>query len=374
MKTTKYIWQRKEWPEFTWDDSKILKPLGHVRKVQGRLFAKAAEIGLETQALILTEEAHKTSAIEGERLDLNSIRSSVASRLGLPTAGLPPPQRHIDGLIEMLLDACQNYSKPLTAKRLKGWQAGLFPTGYSGLQKITVGKWRTGSDPMQVISGPIGHEKVHFEAPPSKKLGDEMEKFLTWFNSRPKIDGLIKAAIAHFWFVTIHPFEDGNGRLARAITDMALAQDEERSIRFYSLSAQINKERPSYYKTLESCQKGDLNLTPWILWFLELFQSTLKSSEVILNKTLFIGEFWKTHAHIDLNSRQKKVLQKLLEAEPEGFLGGITNRKYVSLTKTSRETAKRDLGDLEEKGLIKRNESKGRSISYSLVQQLVPKD
>ncbi len=363
-----YIWQQRAWPKFTWDNSKILNHLSIARKAQGKILAQAADVGIETQAKILIEDAHKTSAIEGEKLDIESIRSSVAKRLGLPTAGLPAQQRHIEGLVEMLLDASQNYKKPLSAKRLKGWQASLFPTGYSGLQKIKVGHWRDLKEPMQVISGKIGKEKVHYEAPPSKKVPQEMKEFIDWFNSKEeKLDGLLRAAIAHFWFVTIHPFEDGNGRIARAITDLALTQDESSSKRCYSLSAQISYDRADYYRILEKTQKSGLDITNWIIWFLETFIRAIEKSKTVIDRAILIGGFWKTHAQVDLNPRQKKVLQKMLESDHHGSTSGMTNRKYVNLTKTSRESAKRDLADLEEKKLLKRNESKGRSLGYSLI-------
>jgi Fic family protein len=362
-----YVWQKKDWPKFTWDSSSIIDHLSLAKKLQGRILAQAAEIGLQTQAIILIDDAQKTSAIEGEKLNLESLRSSVSRRLGLPSAGLSVRQRSIEGLVEMLVDATQNYEKPLTGERIKGWQAGLFPTGYSSIHKITVGDWRSTDEPMRVISGKIGREKIHFEAPPSKNVSQETKEFIKWFNSKEKIDGLIRAAIAHFWFVTIHPFEDGNGRVARAITDLALAQDERSSKRCYSLSAQISKDRDSYYKILEKSQKGDLDITDWLIWFLESFSRAIENSQKIITRAFLVSDFWKTTSHINLSPRQKKVIQKMLDSEPEGFVGGITNRKYVSLTKVSPASAKRDLSDLEEKGLIKRNQSKGRSLSYYLV-------
>jgi Fic family protein len=286
--------------------------------------------------------------------------------LGLPTVGVLQSERKIDGLVEMLLDATVNYKKNLDSKRLKGWQAGLFPTGYSGIHEIKVGNWRESMEPMRVVSGAMGKEKIHFEAPPAKKIPKEIDQFLKWFNSTSELDGLIRAAIAHLWFITIHPFDDGNGRVARAITDLALAQDEGIAKRCYSLSSQISKSRKEYYEILEKTQKGDLDITEWILWFLELMIQALESSLEIIKKAQLIGEFWENLSEIEINTRQKKVLQKMLEQEPKGFEGGMTNKKYVSITKTSRETAKRDLADLEEKGIIKRNPGMGRSISYSL--------
>lgn len=350
-----------------WDDSKIIEHLSQARKIQGKILAHAEAIGIETQAEILISDVKETSAIEGEKLDPSSIRSSVAKRLGLSTAGLTTEQRNIEGLVEMLMDANVNFNKSLTAKRLKGWQAGLFPTGHSSIHQITVGDWRKSKEPMQVVSGKIGKEKVHYEAPPSKIVPKEMDNFLDWFNKKNKMDGLIRAAIAHFWFVTIQPFEDGNGRIARAITDLSLAQDEKVSKRCYSLSSQISFEREGYYKILETSQKSDLDITDWIVWFLKTFIRAIENSEEIINRAIMVGNFWKTHSEIDLSQRQKKVLQKLLECEPKGFIGGMTNKKYVSITRVSSASAKRDLVDLEEKRILKRNESGGRSVSYSLV-------
>lgn len=362
-----YIWQQRAWPKFTWDDAKILNHLSLARKIQGKILALANEVGLETQAQIFVEDAQKTSAIEGEKLELETIRSSVARRLGLSTVGLSTKQRNVEGVVDMLVDATQNYSEPLTAKRLKGWLAGLFPSGHSGIHKIVVGEWRTPGEPMRVVSGKMGKEKVHFEAPPAENVPKEMKEFIAWFNSNTKVDGLVRAAIAHFWFVTVHPFEDGNGRIARAITDLALAQDECLAKRLYSLASQISHDRDDYYKILEKSQKGNLDITDWIVWFLKTFVRAIEKSQIIIDRAIFIGNYWKIHAHIDLNPRQKKVIQKMLEYEPSGFVGGMTNRKYVSLTKISAASAKRDLGDLEEKGLIRRSESKGRSISYFLI-------
>lgn len=364
--SAQYLWQKKGWPQFTWDDSVILPLLSRARKKQGSILAVANEMGLESQAHIIIEDAQKTSAIEGEKLDVTSIRSSVARRLGLSTAGLPPQQRNIDGLVEMLMDATHNYNKTLTIKRLQGWQAGLFPTGYSGIHQIKVGAWRDSTEPMLVISGQMGKEKIHYEAPPAKIISKEMGLFLKWFNSSKKTDGLIRAALSHFWFVTIHPFDDGNGRVARAIADLAVAQDEAMAKRCYSLSSQINTDRKNYYAILEKSQKGSLDLTEWISWFLDTLIKAIDKSEAFVKKASTINNYWKINSQIELNLRQKKVIQKMLESEPEGFIGGMTNRKYVSITRTSPASAKRDLSDLEEKGLLKRNSAKGRSISYSL--------
>lgn len=307
-----------------------------------------------------------TSAIEGEKLEVNSLRSSVARRLGLSTVGEHLEERKIEGLISMLIDATQNHEKPMTKERLWGWQAGLFPTGHSGIHKIEVGKWRKGQEPMQVVSGQMGKVKVHFEAPPSSLVKTEMDQYLKWLNSKPDTDGLIRAAMAHLWFVTIHPFDDGNGRLARALTDYCLAQDEKKSIRYYSLSSQISKDRGNYYRQLEESQKGGLDITPWIIWFLQTFQKALLKSEELIHQSMMIGHFWKEQAQAELSPRQRKVIQKLLDAGPDGYIGGMTNKKYVSLTRVSRETAKRDLADLEEKGILQRGHEKGRSVKYFL--------
>ncbi|MDZ4677532.1 MAG: Fic family protein [Oligoflexia bacterium] len=362
----KYIWQQPEWPALKWQSDKLLELLGRARKAQGKIIAQADFIGLEEQAKILVEEAFTTSAIEGEKLDRNSIRSSVARRLGLPTAGLPPSQRNIDGLVNMLTDAVSGNEKPLNEKRLFGWHTALFPTGYSDLEEIAVGKWRKGKEPMQVVSGPMGKRKVHYEAPPSTQMNSQIKGLLKWWNNPPPLDGIIRAGLAHFWFVTIHPFEDGNGRIARALTDMALAQDEKTGRRLYSLSSQISKERDDYYDVLEKSQKDTCDVTRWLEWFLEMFIRAIDNSQDIVSKAMMIARFWQTHTQADLNERQLKVVNRLLEAGRDGFEGGMTNRKYVSLNKVSREIAKRDLADLEKRGILQRNDGGGRSISYSL--------
>lgn len=363
-----YLWQQKTWPELKWRSDDLLETLGQARKAQGKVIAQAEYIGLETQASLVVEEAFTTSAIEGEKLDRNTIRTSVARRLGLPTAGLPLEERRVEGLVEMLLDATTNYKEPLTAKRLHGWHAALFPTGYSGIHKIQVGDWRKGSEPMQVVSGPLGQEKVHYEAPLSEKVSEEMKAFLSWWKAPPpNLDRLIRAGVAHLWFVTVHPFDDGNGRITRAITDMAIAQDEDIGRRLYSLSTQIIQERNDYYEILEKTQKQSCDITDWLKWFLQMYTRAVNRSQDTIHKAVWVGQFWQKRSSTELNKRQLKVIKHLVEAEPEGFKGGLTNRKYVSMTKTSRETAKRDLADLEEKNLIKRNPGKGRSVSYCLV-------
>jgi Fic family protein len=313
------------------------------------------------------EDGLTTSAIEGERLDVDAVRSSVARRLGLPTAGLPAPPRAVDGLIDVLLDATRQHDAPLTAERLFGWQAALFPTGYSGLHAIRVGALR-GNEPMQVVSGGIGKEKVHFIAPPRKGLEAEVDRFLAWFNASPAgIDGLVRAGLAHLWFVTLHPFEDGNGRLARAITDMALSQDEHQPMRLFSLSAQIQREREGYYDILERTQRGGLDVTEWLVWYLTQVEAAATAAGQTVANTLAKARFWLGHQTTALNERQRKVLNRLLDAGPSGFEGGISTRKYMGLSKTSRATAYRELADLVEKGCLRRTGKGGRSSGYEIV-------
>ncbi len=368
----KYVWQRKTWPHFTWQMEPLAELLGQARLAQGKLISHIESLGFdlgqEAQANLITEETLTTSAIEGENLNPASVRSSVARHLGLPTVGLPPAERHIDGLVEVLLDATSKYAQPLTLPRIKGWHAALFPTGYSGIHQIQTGRWRD-SDPMQIVSGPIGREKVHFEAPPSKYMEKEMGAFLSWWKKSlkdEKVEGILRAGIAHFHFVSIHPFEDGNGRLARALTDMALAQDEKMAIRFYSLSSQIMAERNAYYKTLERSQKGDGDLTEWLLWFVSCLERSIHRSRKIMEDTLQKAYFWRQHGQTSLNERQRKVINRLLDAGKEGFEGGLTTRKYVSLTQVSRATAFREIDDLVTKKILIANNSGGRSASYRL--------
>jgi Fic family protein len=362
-----YIWELPSWPKFRWDNAALLRPLGVARQIQGKLLAKSEYFGLGIRAEVLTQEAFTTAAIEGEMLDRDSVRSSVARRLGLPTAGLPPAERHIDGLVEMLINATRNLDEPLTASRLKGWQAALFPTGYSGLSKIVVGDWRCDKEPMQVVSGPIGKERVHYEAPPADTVAGEVKKFLTWFrSSQDQMDGIVRAAVAHLWFVTIHPFQDGNGRIARAIADMALAQDENKDFRLYSMSAQIRTEQDDYYDILERIQKGNGDITEWIVWFLDCLTRAVQRSESEIRKVMDKARLWEKLAHLGLNERQRKVVNRLCDAGPGGFEGGMTNRKYRGITKTTRETAKRDISDLVTKGILVKRPGGGRSTSYDL--------
>ncbi|MDH4100841.1 MAG: Fic family protein [Nitrospirota bacterium] len=365
-----YIWQNKNWHNFRWDTSALLSALSECRLLQGKLLSKVSTLGLElgreAQAEIVIEEAVKTSAIEGERLSRESVRSSVARRLGLPSAGLPV-DRHTDGLVGILLDATQNFDMPLTADRLHGWHAALFPTGYSGLHKVSAGEWR-GEEPMRVVSGPVGRETVHFEAPPAGRVDGEMRRFFQWWQGEQgKVEGLLRAAIVHFRFVTIHPYEDGNGRLARALTDLALAQDDRQAVRYYSLSAQIMVERDSYYGVLEKCQKGDGDITEWLSWFLGCFSRSIARSDRILTTVFDKVAFWNLHARTSLTERQRKIVNRLLDCGREGFEGGLSTRKYVSITGASRATAFRELEQLLGLGVIRRRPGGGRSASYELV-------
>ncbi|MDC7698337.1 Fic family protein [Vogesella indigofera] len=367
----RWIWQHSYWPQFTWDQAALTEPLARARLAQGKVLGAARlldnTLTLEAVASILVEDGVTTSAIEGERLDVEAVRSSVARHLGLPSAGLPTPPRAVDGLIEVLLDATRNHAQPLTQARLFGWQAALFPTGYSGLHAIRTGQLR-GEEPMQVVSGRIGYEKVHFEAPGHDVLGHELASFLSWFNEPDnKMEGLIRAGLAHLWFVTVHPFEDGNGRLARAITDMALSQDEQLPMRLFSLSAQILRERETYYEILEQTQRGDVEVTTWLIWFLEQVQASATAAEQTVANTLAKARFWLRHQSASLNERQRKVLNRLLDAGPGGFEGGVNTRKYMSLAKTSRATAYRELTELVELGCLVPTGKGGRSSGYEIV-------
>jgi Fic family protein len=364
-----YIWQHATWAEFRWDAAVLLPLLGECRKRQGMLLAEVSALGMaqavEAQADLLTDEAITTAAIEGETLARESVRSSVARQLGLPTAGLST-DRSADGLVSVLLDATADAASLLTVQRLHGWHAALFPTGYSGFTRIRVGRWR-GEGPMRVVSGAAGRERVHYEAPPAKAVPGEMRSFLSWFNqNEPDADGLIRAAVAHFRFVAVHPYDDGNGRLARALTDRAIARDDRRPARYYSMSSQIMKERLDYYAALGRCSTGDGDLTPWLAWFLGCFGRAIAASEqrlvVVLDKT----RFWQRNAGLPLTDRQRKVVNRLLDAGRAGFAGGLTTRKYVGMTGASRATAFREIENLLMRGILVKRAGGGRSVSYDL--------
>ena len=363
-----YIHQLTDWPHFRWDRQGLADALGAVRHRQGRLIGRMEGLGLklQTEATLrsLTEEVLQSSEIEGEVLNRDQVRSSLARRLGVQIGALTPADRNVEGVVEMILDATENYDARLTAERLFGWHAALFPTGRSGMKKITVGAWRTGAAPMQVVSGPIGRERVHFEAPAAPKLPREIKAFLDWFNDESvKSDPVLKAAVAHLWFVTIHPFEDGNGRIARAIADLQLARSEKTSQRFYSMSAQIRQERDSYYDILETTQKGDLDITRWLRWFLACLDRAFDGAETILGSVLIKAKFWERHRGESFNERQRKVLNRLLDG---GFEGKLTSSKWAALAKISQDTASRDIADLLKRKILIKDEAGGRSTSYSL--------
>lgn len=356
------------WPEFTWDLVTLSAKLAAVRHRQGRLVGRMEGLGfdLRNEALLrtLTSDVVKSSEIEGEHLNQIQVRSSIAKRLGIDIGGLVHSDRHVDGIAELMLDATQNYDKSLGAERLFGWHAALFPTGWSGMAKIIVGDWRDDSrGRMQVVSGGYGRERVHFEAPDAARLAVEMDRFLEWFNHEPEADPVIKAAIAHLWFVTIHPFEDGNGRIARAIADMALARSENSTQRFYSMSTQIRQERNAYYDILGATQKGGLDITPWLTWFLDCLDRAFDGAEDILASVFEKARFWEKHAALHLNERQLDVLNRLLD----GFEGKLTTSKYAKIEKCSQDTAYRDINGLIALGTLKKDEAGGRSTSYSLV-------
>jgi Fic family protein len=362
-----YIHELPNWPNLCWSDEQLAQPLAAVRHRQGRLIGHMEALGfpLREEAVLqaLTEDVIKSSEIEGEVLDREQVRSSIARRLGMDIGGLVEADRSVEGVVEMMLDATQNYAQPLTAERLFSWHAALFPTGRSGMSRITVGAWRTAeAGPMQVVSGPIGRERVHYQAPASERLDADMSRFLDWFETAAP-DPVLKAGIAHLWFVTIHPFDDGNGRIARAIADLALARAEGTAQRFYSMSAQIRIERKAYYDMLGSTQKGDLDITPWLLWFIGCLDRAFDGAETILASVMRKARFWESVAGQPLNERQRKVINRLLD----GFEGKLTNAKWATITKVSSDTALRDINDLLRRGILEKEPAGGRSTSYSLV-------
>jgi len=363
-----YIHELEGWPRFRWSTERLAERLAAVRHKQGRLIGRMERLGFNLRAeaalQTLTEEVVKSSETEGEILDRDQVRSSIARRLGMDIGALTPADRHVEGVVEMMLDVTTKYSEALTAARLFGWHAALFPTGRSGMSKIVVGAWRTEqSGPMQVVSGPIGREHVHYEAPIAGRLENEMHAFLEWFGDGSSIDPVLKAAVAHLWFVTIHPFEDGNGRIARAIADLVLARSENSGQRFYSMSAQIRKERNAYYEILEHTQKGELDITPWLQWFLDCLDRAFDGAEGILANVLAKARFWELHAGSSFNDRQRLVINQLLD----GFEGKLTSSKWAKLAKVSQATAARDIDDLIERRILQKNSAGGRSTSYSLV-------
>ncbi len=362
-----YIHQLTDWPEFHWSEADIAPQLARVRHRQGRLIGRMEGLGFQLKAeanmQTLTEEIVKSSEIEGEILDKKQVRSSIARRLGIDVGGLTPTDRSVEGVVEMTLDATQKFAEPLTAARLFDWHAALFPTGRSGMSRITVGGWRDDNNgPMQVVSGPLGRERVHYEAPPAKKLNSEMQTFLKWFNGSATIDPVLKAALAHLWLVTIHPFEDGNGRIARAITDLALARSEQSAQRFYSMSAQIRLERTAYYDILEQTQKGGLDVTLWLTWFLDCLDRAFDGAENTLASVLKKARFWEKHASASFNDRQRAMINRLLD----GFVGKLTTSKWAKIGKCSQDTALRDIDNLVKRGVLAKEPGGGRSTSYAL--------
>jgi Fic family protein len=370
-----YIYQRPEWPRLTWNREQLAELLADVRHRQGRLLGRMEALGfpLRQEAVLqtLTSDVLKTSEIEGEKLDTEQVRSSIARRLGMDIGALHPVDRHVEGIVDMMLDATRRYDQKLTAERLFAWHAALFPTGRSGMTKIRTGAWRDDrTGPMEVVSGPVGKEHVHFQAPPAAQLDGEMRRFLAWFNGTADIDPVLKAGVAHLWFVTIHPFDDGNGRVARAIADMALARSENSPQRFYSMSAQIQHDRVAYYDMLEKTQKGTVDITPWLEWFLDCLRRAIDGAEQLLGGVLAKAQFWQHMQGVMLNERQRLVLNRLLD----GFDGHLTTSKYAKLTKCSQDTALRDILYLVDRGILVRNPKGGRSTSYALANSMPRED
>jgi len=369
----RYVWQRNDWPHWFYDHKRLAPLLAQLHLAQGYLLGRMHDLGLDLRdqatLRILTEDVLKTSEIEGETLKLDSVRSSIARKLGVDIGALAPADRHVDGVVDMVLDATRGHNIPLTTERLFGWHAAMFPTGYSSLTKIRVGQWRDDAQgPMQVVSGPMHRQKVHYEAPPAALLDAEMGNFLNWFSMDnlsvdSQDDPVVKAGLAHLWFVTVHPFEDGNGRIARAVGDMALARAEKSAQRFYSLSAQIQREREEYYDRLEATQKGDLDCTAWLEWFLGCLLRAIQSADETLAQVLAKARFWQHWAGTPLNDRQIKLLNKLLD----GFDGKLTSSKWAAIGKCSQDTALRDITELMERGVLKKSEASGRSTSYELM-------
>lgn len=365
-----YIHELPDWPHFQWEAEALATLLADVRHRQGRLVGRMEGLGFELQSeavlQTLTQDVLKSSEIEGEKLDKGQVRSSIARRLGMDIGALPPTDRYVEGIVEMMLDATREFEAPLTVDRLFGWHAAMFPAGRSGLAKITVGDWRTdASGPMQVVSGPFGREKIHYQAPEAERIDQEMAAFLDWFNSNKPMDPVLKAGLAHLWFVTIHPFEDGNGRIARAIADMALARSEQSAQRFYSMSSQIRQERKDYYDILEHTQKGTLDVTAWQEWFLGCLSRAIENAETMLASVLRKAKVWeRLTAAGPLNERQRRVINRLLD----GFEGSLTTSKWAKLAKCSQDTAYRDILDLVERTILIKNPGGGRSTSYSLLE------
>jgi Fic family protein len=362
-----YLYNNQNWPIFEWNSEKLLPLLSYVRNRQGKLIGKMGALGFELRneanLEILTQEIIKSTEIEGEFLDREQVRSSIARRLGLEISGLVYSERNVDGIVDLMIDATKNYDKELDKERLFSWHNALFPTGKSGIYKIIVGNWRDDSTgPMQVVSGALGKEKVHYQAPPAAQLENEMRIFFDWFNLEQNTDLVLKSAIAHLWFVTLHPFEDGNGRISRALSDMLLARSDEQSYRFYSMSTQIRKERNSYYDLLEKTQKSGLDITSWLEWFLKCLLHSIENSETLLEKIIYKHSFWLKHSRLNINDRQRIILNMLMD----DFEGVLNTTKWAKIGKCSQDTALRDIQDLIEKGILIKSVQGGRSTNYEI--------
>lgn len=363
-----YLWQNARFPQFEWDTDVLLTPLGEVHTLQGQLLGRMAALGFEglaAQVEAITGEIVSSSQIEGVVLNADSVRSSVARHLGLETAGMERTDHYTEGVVNALMQATQAFAEPLTDERMFAWHAAFFPLGYSDGYKITVANWRVGDEPMQVVSGPMGKQKVHFEAPPSNAVPAMMEQFIAWINADNKTDPIIRAAIAHLWFVTVHPFDDGNGRMARIITEMMLARADNTSKRFYSLSAEIMRRKKNYYDALEQAQKGLIDITPWLMWFVGALRNALLYGLQTTDRVLQKSEFWARHKDTELNERQRKILNRLWD----GFEGKLTTKKYAKINHCSQDTALRDIQSLIEKHILRKTDEGGRSTNYELVEQ-----
>jgi Fic family protein len=363
----RHIWQAPDWPGWRYDLTSLAHPIADVSRAQGMLLGRLADVGMVQRDVAslsaLTDDVVKSSAIEGEQLDVESVRSSIARRLGVDIGALAPVDRHVEGVVEMMLDATANCSAPLTRDRLFGWHAALFPTGYAGRTRITVGRWRDDADgPMQVVSGPLGRQRIHFEAPPADRLESEVGRFLAWANSASSEPPLIKAGLAHLWFVTLHPFDDGNGRIARAIGDLFLSRADGSLQRFYSLSAEIQRQCKAYYDALERTQRQTMDVTEWLAWFLETLHRAIDQAQRTLDTVLTKTRFWQQWAATPLNERQVKLVNRLLD----GFEGKLSSGKWAAIAKCSPDTALRDIGDLLARGLLRKSAAGGRSTSYEL--------
>ncbi len=364
-----YIWQLTDWPTFSWSSTDLIDALKQIYLERGRLEGRMEGLGFddrnETKLRTLTSEVIHSSLIEGEELDRLAVRSSAASRLGIDIGGLLPSDRKIDGIVDMVFDATQNHSQPLSGERLRRWHESLFPSGFSGLLKIRSGDYRRDeSSPMQVVSGPIGRETVHYEAPPAESIVREMDRFISWFESKSDMDPILKAGIAHLWFLTIHPFEDGNGRIGRAILEMALARAEGSGTRYYSISRQIESERRDYYRILQATQKGSLNIIAYLSWYLECLKRALLSATSLIEDVLAKSTFWNQYVSEQLNTRQVEMINRLLD----GFEGNLTTTKWAAITKVSQDTAHRDILELIERGILEKSKTGGRSTSYRLLR------